>query len=66
MTHITRGKINFGRTVQPAQYESKRADVELEFVLAEGEELGNTLDKVAEIAKAKALEMVGLKSKEPR
>lgn len=58
---ITRGKITFGRTVQPAQYESKRADVELEFVLAEGEKLGAALDDVGKIVKDKCLEMVGLR-----
>lgn len=60
---ITRGKVSFGRTVQPQQYESKRADVELEFVLAEGEDLGDTLDDVGEIAKEQVLQMVGLKSR---
>lgn len=62
MSQITGGKISYGRTVQPAQYESKKAEIELTFVLAEGEKLGSTLDHAAEIAKNKVLELVGLKA----
>jgi hypothetical protein len=64
MAQITGGKITYARTIQPAQYESKRAEVELTFVLAEGEDLGNTLDDVARKVKTKALQMVGLKSRD--
>jgi hypothetical protein len=59
---ITGGRVVYSRTVQPAQYESKRGEVELTFVLAEGEDLGAALDEVADLVKAKALDMVGLKS----
>jgi hypothetical protein len=61
MPQITAGKISFARSVQPAQYETKKAEVELSFSLAEGEELGAWLDDVAAKAQAKALEMIGLK-----
>jgi hypothetical protein len=61
MVQITAGKVIFARSVQPAQYETKKAEVELSFSLAEGEELGAWLDDVAAKAQAKALEMVGLK-----
>jgi hypothetical protein len=61
MPQITAGKVSFARSVQPAQYETKKAEVELSFSLAEGEELGAWLDDVAAKAQAKALEMVGLK-----
>jgi hypothetical protein len=60
--HITSGRVVFSRKVAPAQYESKSAEVELTFILAEDEELGNALDVVGHQAKAKALELVGLKS----
>jgi hypothetical protein len=60
--HITSGRVVFSRKVAPAQYESKTAEVELTFILAEDEELGDTLDVVGQQAKAKALELVGLKS----
>ena len=56
---ITGGRVVFSRTVQPAQYESKRAEVELSFVLAEGEALGEALDEVSKICKAEVLQMVG-------
>jgi len=61
MGQITGGTIYFERKTQPAQFEGKHAKVELTFVLAEGEELGSFLDTVANMAQAKALEMVGLK-----
>lgn len=59
--NITGGRIIFGRTVQPAQYESKKSEVELAFTLAEGEELGTSLDIVGAQVQAKALELVGLR-----
>lgn len=62
MSQITGGKVTYGRTVQPAQYESKRADIELTFTLAEGERLGDTLEAVGKIVKDKVLEMVGLRA----
>jgi hypothetical protein len=60
MAQITAGKVSFARSVQPAQYETKKAEVELSFSLAEGEELGAFLDDVAAKAQEKALQMVGL------
>ncbi len=60
MVQITGGRVLFSRTVQPAQYETKRAEVEITFVLAEGEDLGSSLDEAAKTVKRKALKMVGL------
>lgn len=57
---ITGGKVVFSRSVQPAQYETKKAEVEIQFTLAEGEKLENQLDIAAKFAQDKALEMVGL------
>lgn len=48
---ITGGKASYGRTVQVAQYESKRSDVELTFSLSEGEELGGTLAEVLDMVR---------------
>jgi hypothetical protein len=58
---IISGRVVFSRTVQPAQYESKKAEVELNFVLSEGEEFDATLDIVADHAISTVLAMVGLK-----
>lgn len=58
---ITGGRVTFGRSVQPAQYETKKAEVEITFSFAEGENLEGKLDLAASIAQDKALEMVGLK-----
>ncbi len=57
---ITGGRVLFGRTVQPAQYESKKSEVELSFVLAENEELGGALEEIGKIVKAEALHLVGI------
>jgi hypothetical protein len=56
---ITGGRVVYCRTVQPAQFESKRAEVELSFVLAENEALGAALEQAANLAKSQALTMVG-------
>lgn len=59
---IVSGRVVFARSVQPAQYETKKAEVEIAFILAEGEQLGDSLDIAGLLAKVKVLEMVGLKS----
>ena len=58
MAQITSGRVVFARTVQPANFESKRAEVELSFVLAEGEELKDTLEKVGLQCRAAVLDLV--------
>lgn len=60
---ITGGRVSFRRIVQPAQYESKEGLVELTFVVDEGagDKAQAFLDITAQMAQAKALEMVGLK-----
>jgi hypothetical protein len=62
MAQITGGSVMFGRVVQPAQYESKKAEVTLTFAIGEGEGHAGMLDMVAKEARAKALELVGLKA----
>lgn len=60
---LTAGKITYGRTVQPAQYESKKAEVEICFVAADdGSDFDALLKQAGEIAMSKAHEMVGLKA----
>lgn len=61
MGQITGGRVVYGRTVQPAQYESKKAEVEITFAVAEGEDHAALLDLAAKVACDKAHEMVGLK-----
>ena len=58
---ITGGRVVYSRTVQPAQFESKRGEVDLSFVLAEGEKLGDALDEVCGVCQEQALAMVGLR-----
>ena len=64
MAQITGGSVTFGRTVQPAQYESKKSEITLTFAVAEddGDVIAqNMLNLVSKIAQEKALELVGLK-----
>jgi hypothetical protein len=58
--HISSGRVGYLRSVQPAQYETKKAEVELTFALAEGEELGNHLTYVSSLAMDQAHMMVGI------
>lgn len=65
---ITGGKVIFGRTVQPQQFESKRAEVEIMFSVPEGADASAglaMLNEAASLAQAKALELVGLKQSTP-
>jgi hypothetical protein len=59
---ITGGKVSFKRSYQPEQYGSKGAEVEISFMMAEGEELGTKLDDVAKIVKTKALQLCNIKT----
>ena len=61
---ITGGSVTFSRTVQPAQYESKKAEVTLTFTLDEGATLDTAqtfLAEVSNVAKTRALNDIGLK-----
>jgi len=62
MSQITSGKVLYGRTVQPAQYESKRVDVEIAFVVGEGEDYQGMLAIAANAAYGKCHEMLGIKT----
>lgn len=66
MAQITGGSVTFGRTVQPAQYESKKSEVTITFAVAEDDKPEDALailGRVKELAQTTALEMVGLKPK---
>lgn len=60
MTQITGGRIVYGRTVQPAQYESKKAEVEFTFSVEDGAYDEAALDGIIHTAIEKAHAMVGL------
>lgn len=64
MAQITSGKVSYARTVQPVQFESKKAEVELSFILAEGEDLDNTLEDVGNKVRAECLRLVGLRTRD--
>lgn len=60
MAQVTNGRITYGRTVQPAQYESKRMDAEIVFSVGEGEGFENMLNLAAYHAIDKVHESLGL------
>lgn len=60
MTQITGGRVVYGRTVQPAQYESKKAEVEFTFAVEDGAYSEEHLDKIIRTAMEKAHGMCGL------
>ena len=65
MGQITGGSVTFGRTVQPAQYESKKAEVTMTFVCAEDDTPAmweEMLNGASAMARDKALELVGVKA----
>lgn len=58
---IIGGTLIYGRTVQPAQYETKKAECHLQFNVPEGGAInGEQIEEVAKLAMTKVHEMVGL------
>ena len=57
---IIGGKVTFGLTVCPKQYESKRVDVEMNFTVKEDDSYEKIFDKACFAAVNRAREMVGL------
>lgn len=60
MSQITAIKITYGRTVQPAQYESKKAEAEFTATVDDGEDVAAIVDHCIHLAQSKVHEMVGL------
>lgn len=46
-TKITGGKVTYGQTICPKQYESKRADVELTFTVGEADSYEEVFDRAS-------------------
>lgn len=62
MAQVTSGRVVYSRTVQPAQYESKRAEVELSFVLEDGEDAPAVIREIGAAARVECLRLVGLRA----
>lgn len=58
MSQVTSGRVVYSRTVQPAQYESKRAEVEFAFVVEDGEDPGQAARDAGELARREVLAMI--------
>ena len=59
---VTSGRVVYSRTVQPANYESERAEVELAFVVEDGadaERAGAIAAEVLGVARSQVLAAVG-------
>lgn len=63
MAKVMGGKVSFSRTVQPADYESKRAECELAFELGDGEAPEDALAEVGALVRGECLRLVGLKDR---
>lgn len=60
MAQVTSGRVAYSRTVQPAQYESKRAEAELAFVVEDGEDPAAVVREIGAMVRAECLALVGL------
>jgi hypothetical protein len=60
MTKITGGKVSYGLTVCPKQYESKRGDVELTFTVGEGESYESIFDRASKAVINRCRQLVDL------
>lgn len=58
---ITAGKVTYSRTIQVAQFEPKRAEVEISFEVADKEIFGELLDKAMDIARQEATALVKMR-----
>lgn len=56
---ITSGRVVYSRTVQPAQFESERAEVELSFVIDDGQPAFSAIDAAMAIAKERVRMSIG-------
>lgn len=62
MAQITGGKIFYSQTRQAAQFEPKKAEVELSFIVGEGEAFADIAKMAEDFAVAKVQEMIGAKA----
>lgn len=62
MAQVTGGKIFYSQTRQAAQFEPKKAEVELSFVVGEGESYEQIAKVAEDFAIAKVQEMIGAKA----
>lgn len=58
---ITAGKVTYSRTIQVAQFEPKRAEVEISFEVEAGEVFDELLREAMEIAREEATALIKLR-----
>lgn len=58
---ITGGKVVYSRTIQVAQFEPKRAEVEISFEVTDKENLQDLIEEAKAIAREEAIALVKLR-----
>lgn len=61
---IVAGKVTFSKTIQAQQFEPKKAEVEVSFTCAEGENFQELLDEASLIARDHAFDLVGTRKRD--
>lgn len=65
-TKITGGRVLYGLTLSPKQYESKRADVELTFSVAEDDSYEEVFDRASAAVVRRVKEILDKPAPEPK
>jgi hypothetical protein len=60
---IVAGKVIYSRTIQVAQFEPRRVEVEISFEVHDGEILADLLDDAKNIAREEALDLVSIRDR---
>lgn len=55
---LNAGKVSYSRTIQVRQFEPRKVDVEISFVVVDKEKLQDLIDDASDICKAAALDLV--------
>lgn len=63
---MTGGKVVYRRTIQPQPYESEGAEVELAFLIEDGETASEAIEEVLKVARAEVREALGLNNRRVR
>jgi hypothetical protein len=58
---ITSGRVLFSRTIQVAQFEPKRAEVEISFEVKDGEVFDELLQEAKHIARVESIALVKMR-----
>ena len=60
---IVAGKVIYSRTIQVAQFEPRRVEVEISFEVKDDESLADLLDDAKNIAREEAMDLVSIRDR---